>query len=79
MCELQQHDNRRTDPIHDAADRLDNSGKATGRTGRSERTNSPAFENWLDKYRYQLAKVLEGKMAEPSAEQMQSRRGLARV
>lgn len=77
MCELQQHDNRRTDPIHDAADRLDNSGKATGRTGRGERTNSPAFENWLDKYRYQLTKVLKGKTLKLVPEQMQAGRGLA--
>jgi hypothetical protein len=77
MCELQQHDNRRTDPIHDAADRLNNSGKATGRTGRVERTNSSAFENWLDKYRYQLTKVLDGKTMKPVPEQMQAGRGLA--
>jgi hypothetical protein len=78
MSELK-NDNRATDRIRDAPDRLDNSGKATGRTGRGERTNSPAFENWLDKYRYRLAKVLEAKLAEPSAEQIQGGRGLARV
>jgi hypothetical protein len=77
MCELQQHDNRRTDPIHDAADRLDDTDGATDETKRSERTNSPAFENWLDKYRYQLTKVLKGKTMKPVPEQMQAGRGLA--
>jgi hypothetical protein len=75
MRELQ-NDDRGTDRIRDAADRLEDTDNATDRT---RRTNSPAFENWLIKYRYRLAKVLEGKTAETSAEQMQAGRGLARV
>jgi hypothetical protein len=68
MSELR-NDNRATDRVRDAAGWLD----------KSERTSSPAFENWLNRYRYQLAKVLAGETAEICAGQMQGRRGLARV
>lgn len=57
MRELQ-NDDRGTDRIRNAADLLGDTDKAIDRI---RRNNSPAFENWLIKYRYRLAKVLEGK------------------
>ncbi|MBI3407087.1 MAG: hypothetical protein HY040_01860 [Planctomycetes bacterium] len=65
-----------TDRIPDAADRLDDTNNATDGT---RRTKSPAFENWLIEYRHRLAKVLEGKTSETSAEQMQAGGVRARV
>jgi hypothetical protein len=75
MRELQ-NDVRGTDRIPDAADRLDDTNNATDRT---RRTRSPAFQNWLITYQYRLAKVLEGKTSETSAEQMQAGGVRARV
>ena len=60
MCELQ-HDNHRTDPLADAANRPQDIDTAADGTRRSECSNSPAFASWLLQYRYRLAKVLEGK------------------
>ena len=66
MYELQTNDCG-TDPIRDAANRARYIETGADGTRRVERNSSPAFENWLIKYRYQLAKVLEGKTTETGA------------